>query len=137
MTGPVSATEYMGFWIRLAATIIDYLIITVAIVILRFLVQAVFSYLLMLQFLLPWLYYWLFVGISGQTPGKMVVGIKVVNAQGNIPGLGCAALREILGKLLSTIALYLGFIWIALDSNKQSWHDKIADTYVVKSGPNK
>ena len=62
----------------------------------------------------------------------MLVSIKVVNAQGNIPGLGHAALREILGKFISTIALCLGFLWIAWDRQKQGWHDKIAGTYVVK-----
>jgi len=41
---------------------------------------------------LPWLYYWLFIGLKGQTLGKMAVGIKVVNAEGYMPGLGIAAL---------------------------------------------
>jgi hypothetical protein len=48
------------------------------------------------------------------------------------PGLVGAALRKILGKLISSITLFVGFLWIAFDSNKQGWHDKIASTYVVK-----
>ena len=78
------------------------------------------------------LYYWLFTGLRGQTPGKMVVGIKVVGAQGNGLGLGVAALREIAGKLISTIALCVGFLWIAFDDDRQGWHDKIASTHVVR-----
>jgi uncharacterized RDD family membrane protein YckC len=62
----------------------------------------------------------------------MLVGVKVVNAQGDIPGLRRAALREILGKIISAIVLFLGFLWIAWDRQKQGWHDKIAGTYVVK-----
>ena len=62
----------------------------------------------------------------------MAVGIKVVDRQSNIPGLGPAALREVLGKIVSGIAFCIGFLWIAFDSNKQGWHDKIASTYVVK-----
>ena len=46
----------------------------------------------------PWLYYWLFTGLKRQTPGKMPVRIKVVGAHGDIPRLGRAALREVLGK---------------------------------------
>ena len=81
---------------------------------------------------MPWLYHWLFIGLKGQTLGKMAVGIKVVNARGSIPGLGDAALREILGKIVSTIVICLGFLWIIWDGRKQGWHDKIAKTYVVR-----
>jgi uncharacterized RDD family membrane protein YckC len=35
------------------------------------------------------------------------------------------------GYLFSTIAAYLGFIWIAVNRRKQGWHDKIAGTLVV------
>jgi uncharacterized RDD family membrane protein YckC len=42
----------------------------------------------------PWLYYWLFAGLKGQTPGKILVRIKVMDAHGDIPGLGHGALRE-------------------------------------------
>ncbi len=83
--------------------------------------------------LLPWLYYWLFTGLNGQTPGKMLIGIKVVDEQGNVPGLGRAALREIVGKTVSTIPFFLGFLWIGLDRRKQGWHDKLARTSVVRS----
>ncbi len=135
---PPLPSKYAGFWIRFGATIIDGVII--------FFISFVLSYFLLVRivgyrasFLSPifcfplyWLYYWLFIGLRGQTPGKMVVGIKVVDARGDRVGLGVAALREILGKTLSAIALYIGFLWIAFDYNKQGWHDKIASTYVVK-----
>ena len=126
------AMEYAGFWIRFGAAVVDYVVVCAALVILRLLFHTLLSYMLLFLFFLPWLYYWLFTGLKGQTPGKMLVGIKVVNAQGNIPGLGHAALREVLGKLISTIVLCLGFFWIAFDNNKQGWHDKLASTYVVK-----
>ena len=49
--------------------------------------------------------------------------------------MGRAAVREILGKLISTIVLFIGFLWIAFDDKKQGWHDKLASTYVVKAEP--
>ena len=88
-----------------------------------------------LIFLSPGLYYWLLTGIRGQTLGKMAVGIKVVNNQGNKPGLARAALRESIGKTISTLVLLLGFFWVIWDSRKQAWHDKLSGTYVVNSRP--
>ncbi len=149
-TVPEVATEYIGFWIRLRASIIDSIIIWfISFVLSRFLLSNIFGYRISSFFWFPvsllyyissffWfpvslLYYWLFTGLKGQTPGKMAVGIKVVDAQGNRVGLGVAAIREILGKTLSALALYIGFLWIAWDRKKQGWHDKIASTYVVKA----
>jgi len=135
---PEVAVEHAGFWIRLAAAIIDGIAIwVISFVLSRLLFLGMFGHLASFYpsfygFPLYWLYHWLFTGLKGQTPGKMVVGIKVVDAQGNKVGLGHAALREILGKTISTIVLLLGFLWIGSDDKKQGWHDKIAGTYVVK-----
>ncbi|HEY88006.1 MAG TPA: hypothetical protein G4O06_08310 [Dehalococcoidia bacterium] len=132
LTAPEVVVECMGFWIRFAASIIDYVAIAVI-----FFVLTPFAYGpgSPSVIFLAWLYHWLFTGLKGQTLGKMVVGIKVINAQGNRPGLGYAALREVPGKLISAIVLCLGFLWIAVDRQKQGWHDKIANTYVVKVKP--
>ena len=128
---PAEAGEHMGFLIRFGAWIIDFVIVSLV----SFPLSR-FTYMLVpmgvFGFLLPLLYYWLFTGLKGQTSGKMLLGIKVVTAQGDIPGLGVAAMREILGKLISAIVIGIGFLWIAWDREKQGWHDKIAGTYVVK-----
>lgn len=73
----------------------------------------------------------LFTGIKGQTPGKMVAGIIVVDDQGHIPGVAVAIPREMVGRLIASAALGLGLAWISLDARHQGWHDKIAGTYVV------
>jgi len=124
---PEVAVEYMGFWIRVAAAIIDYLVILAA----SFLLSLFNVFGIVFTIFVYWLYHWLFIGLKGQTLGKMALGIKVVDASGSMPGLGCAALREIPGKIASYIAIYLGFLWIIWDGQKQGWHDKIANTYVV------
>jgi uncharacterized RDD family membrane protein YckC len=129
---PEAAVEYMGFWIRFAAAIIDYLVILTASALLFSISRGAGVSAILVCFL-SYLYYWLFTGLIGQTPGKMAVGIKVVNAAGSIPGLGHAALREIPGKILSAIAIYLGFLWVIWDKQKQGWHDKIASTHVVSA----
>jgi uncharacterized RDD family membrane protein YckC len=132
---PEIAAEYMGFWIRFGAAIIDGLVTSFITFILAFIGRAGSTALIMVPFLwllVPWLYHWLFIGLKGQTLGKMAVGIKVINAQGSMPGLGEAALREVPGKIVSSIVIYLGFLWIIWDRQKQGWHDKIANTYVVR-----
>lgn len=132
------AVEYVGFWIRFGAAIIDSVVVwAISSVLSYFLLADIVGYRFSLLasiflFPIPWLYFWLFTGIKGQTLGKMAVGIKVVNAEGYMPGLGTAALREVVGKFISIIALYLGFLWVIWDGRKQGWHDKIANTYVVK-----
>lgn len=80
------------------------------------------------------LYFTYFHGIAGQTPGKMIFGLKVVQTRGEkgekmTPGI--AFLRWV-GYLVSWLFLYLGFIWIAFDGKKQGWHDKIAGTVVIQ-----
>ena len=139
VAAPVVAAAYAGFWIRFAAALIDAAAVGVVSWLLSFLVNALhvfFSFYWLSQVLPPLpillLYYWLFTGLKGQTPGKMACRIKVVDAQGNTPGLGVAALREIVGKLISTIVLCVGFLWIASDDHRQGWHDKIANTHVVR-----
>ena len=68
----------------------------------------------------------------GQTVCKMALGIQVVDRQGNIPGIGAMLLREVVGKVLSGIALGLGYLWVAWDREKRGWHDHMAGTYVVR-----
>jgi uncharacterized RDD family membrane protein YckC len=72
-----------------------------------------------------------FLGWRGQTPGKMIVGIKVLRTDKKPLTLRDSALRYC-GYLVSVISLFVGFIWVAFDKKKQGLHDKIADTCVVK-----
>ena len=78
-------------------------------------------------------YYVALTGLKGQTLGKMALGIMVVNAQGEAPGIRRAAFREIVGKFASEIAIFLGYLWVGWDLEKRGWHDHIAKTYVVRA----
>ena len=124
----LAGEEYTGFWIRGVAFVIDAILIGVV----RAIVTAV-SGLPVLGSIISILDYVLFIGLKGQTPGKKVFGIEVVNSQGNAPGIVRAVLREILGKIISALAILIGFFWIAWDPRKRGWHDYIAGTYVVRA----
>jgi uncharacterized RDD family membrane protein YckC len=71
--------------------------------------------------------------LTGQTPGKRLMGVRVVRADGARLHLGNAIRRE-LAYVLSGI-LFLGYLWILLDNKRQGWHDKLAGTIVVYSWP--
>ncbi len=79
-------------------------------------------------------YFTYFHGTTGQTLGKRMLGMKVVQSTGEPMRAGVAFLRWV-GYLLSGLIFYLGFLWIAFDGRKQGWHDKIAGTCVIRVGP--
>jgi len=70
------------------------------------------------------------VALRGQTLGKMAVGLRITGPDGAKPVFWRAALRETVGKLISTYVLFLGHLWMLWDQRQQTWHDKIAQTYV-------
>ena len=80
-----------------------------------------------------WIVVILMVATRGQSPGKIAVGIKIVKADGGSVGIGTALIREVIGKFISTLIIFIGYIWILFDSKRQCLHDKIATTYVVKA----
>ena len=85
--------------------------------------------------------WWLVALKDGQTPGKKIVGIRVVNARsGETLGWGMMFVREFLvknllfsvfGGMSLGIAQILNFLWPLWDANSQALHDKIANTQVI------
>lgn len=74
---------------------------------------------------LTWLY-------KSATPGKMLFGLKIVGL-GSEPNLSVGkSIGRYFAYYLSMLVLFHGFIWVAFDPRKQGWHDKLANTVVVK-----
>lgn len=145
---------YGGFWRRLSAFMLDsmmiYIMVSAVFLIGMFylggaaLLQSIraggaqlFAAALRLVILFNALYLFMclvyftyFIGICGQTPGKMLFGLKVIHADGTPVTFGTAFLRWI-GYFLSSLPLNLGYIWIAFDRRKQGFHDKLAGTVVI------
>ncbi|MFL3876380.1 RDD family protein [Wolbachia endosymbiont of Trichogramma kaykai] len=67
----------------------------------------------------------------GATPGKLLLGLRVVSAQTFEKLTLKQAIKRFFSFILSTVPLFLGFIWANFDKRCQTWHDKIADTVVV------
>jgi uncharacterized RDD family membrane protein YckC len=68
--------------------------------------------------------------LLGQTPGKLLTGVRIACVDGQ-PLTVRRALLRYLGYWLSAIPLGAGFIWVLVDGQRQCWHDKLAGTYVV------
>jgi uncharacterized RDD family membrane protein YckC len=72
-----------------------------------------------------------FTATCGQTPGKRIMGLRVVNEDGTPVDWNTAANRFFIGYSISILPLGLGFYWALVDKNNQAWHDKIAGTLVI------
>lgn len=145
-------TAYAGFWIRVAATLIDGIVLSVAF----WIVIAIFGFLAAtsvdvssldesdnsgmiiggiigfygLIFVGYILYYALMESSARQaTLGKMAVGIKVGDANGNRISFA-NALGRTASKYISQLILYIGYMMVGWDDRKQGLHDKIAGTFV-------
>jgi uncharacterized RDD family membrane protein YckC len=75
---------------------------------------------------------WILPGITGKTPGKAAVGIKIIKENGRPPGIGWMLLRIIVGVVDSIGAYLVGFIVAMTDENHQRIADKACSTYVVE-----
>lgn len=84
------------------------------------------------------LWFWLLfnmtylVGKRGQSLGRKVWGLKVVDGAGEPIGFLRALFRNLFAMFVSAPLLYLGFLWVLWDQHKQAWHDKVSRTYVLK-----
>ncbi len=121
---------YAGFWERFGAAFIDGLILLIP--------NFLFAYMAGpgLGDILSLLTGWLYCAIresspSGATLGKKAVGLKVVNRDGQTISFGQATGRHF-GKIISALILLIGYLMMLWDKDKQTLHDKMANTYVVK-----
>jgi len=127
--GKIEEKSKAGFVLRGGALVIDSLIVALPLELIFRAIGQKESYITSLIFLL---YTCLMTANGGATLGKKFFGLKVISTDGEKVGLGKAFLREVLGKFVSSVVLSLGYFWVIWDKDKQSWHDKIAGTYVIK-----
>ena len=121
---------YAGFWRRLSASLLDSLIVGVVTSAVSLINTA--PIVNFIVFVLALAYYIYFIGNRGQTPGKMALKIKVVREGYAQVGFVRAAVREVVGKFVSGLVLGVGYLWMIRDGKKQTWHDKMAGTVVVR-----
>ena len=70
------------------------------------------------------------------TPGKLLMGCRIVDADTLQPISHKQALIRLVGYFISALPMYLGFVWAAKDKRKQGLHDKLANTLVLYHSDN-
>jgi uncharacterized RDD family membrane protein YckC len=142
--GIPSAAQAAGFWVRAVAAVLDSFISSALQFAMMFALGSItelsgagtlpmVQMLIMLFSTLSGVFYYVFfTGYSGQTPGKMVLRLKVVRLDDTQVSYGQALIRETIGKFISGIVLGIGYLMVALRSDKRALHDLMADTKVVK-----
>jgi uncharacterized RDD family membrane protein YckC len=116
-----------GFWRRLLATLLDAVVVSLTLGLLHRVwpnFGGVFPFWLAIYCISLW-------ATKGATIGGIICGLKVVRLDDRPVSWSVAAVRG-LSAFLSLAIAGLGFIWVAFDDEKQSWHDKIAGTTIVK-----
>jgi uncharacterized RDD family membrane protein YckC len=135
------SVEYAGFWIRFLASVLDSILLLMLMIplLLMFYGPGVFfvtessglAYDI-INYGLPILAVVIFWQYRSATPGKIMMGIYIVDARTfQHPPFGRLLLRYV-GYYLSMLPLFLGFIWVGIDKRKQGFHDKIAGTVVIR-----
>lgn len=135
--------EYVGFWPRVGASIIDTILMLVIVApLLTWIYGAKYwvteRYIVgpadvLLNWVLPAIAVILFWIYRQATPGKMAIHARIVDAKtGGKPSTG-QLIGRYLGYYVSVIPLMLGIIWVGIDKRKQGWHDKLAGTLVVRA----
>ena len=129
---------YVGFWQRLAAFLIDWLVVFVVygpLVVMAFGSEyfslevprywdAATGLVIAVGTLLFWRY-------QGATPGKIAIAARIVDAETRGSPSTARLVVRLFAYIVSALPLCLGFLWIAFDRRKQGWHDKIAGTVVI------
>ncbi len=142
--GGPDEVEYAGFWIRVGAAFIDTILMLIIFIPLLLWIYGGEELLersqtgdfgatyYLITYVLPAVAVILFWIARQATPGKMVLSMKIVDAK----TLGPLGKGQVIGRYLayylSSIPVGLGLLWVAFDSHKQGWHDKLAGTFVIR-----
>jgi uncharacterized RDD family membrane protein YckC len=143
VAGP-STMVYGGFWWRFLAVLLDGIIVAVVssplyimFGVVGFQNSGVASQLglitvtTLIRLTLACAYYVYFWSQKGATPGKMVLGLKVVTANGGLISVG-RAFGRYFAQILSGLILGIGYIMAAFDEQKRALHDHICGTRVIR-----
>ena len=140
-----SEVEYAGFWARTGAALIDTLL---SLLITLPLVVGIYGWSYFdpeqtgfiagpADFLITWVLpaivvitFWI---MRQATPGKMAISARIVDATTGQPASTGQLVGRYFAYFVSMIPLCLGFFWVAFDRKKQGWHDKLAETVVVRN----
>jgi uncharacterized RDD family membrane protein YckC len=134
--------QYVGFWARFLAFLIDSIVMCLVLAPLAWLMwgegasaalmdpsNTVSNVLQLALSIAVFLGAWI---VTSTDPGKKIVSARIVSAKTLGKPSTTQFVVRYLGYYLSLICFGLGFLWIAFDARKQGWHDKLAGTLVIR-----
>jgi uncharacterized RDD family membrane protein YckC len=135
------APRYVGFWVRLLASMIDSILMLLVLLPLAFTfygddllrsrgqlegwANLVLNYLIPLAVVMT---FWIY---RSATPGKIWLKARIVDEDSLGKPQAWQWIVRYLGYYVSMLVLFVGFFWIAWDPRKQGFHDKLARTVVI------
>lgn len=150
-SAPLKSVRPAGFWRRFLATLIDGMFVSFVVFPVTMLVNfagmlalgpapeqtvalalglTVFNFFFQMAFTL--FYAGWFLSRKGATPGKMALKLRVYQADTSVNlSFWSAGWRETIGKLLSSLTLFIGFIMAGVRKDKRALHDLLFDSRVV------
>ena len=140
-------TEYAGFWVRLAAYVIDSIIVFFGLLFVRLFLSGIMSVLSdawiggnilfhytlkdILLYGFQVLYFILCTYLTGTTLGKRAMNLRVVSADGQKLTILNVVYRETIGRFLCSLSVGIGYIIAGVDREKRGLHDILCDTRVI------
>ena len=134
--------EYIGFWLRVAAAFVDTAAISTVILPILLIVfsdylpvrdnTVLFVIYSIVAYGLPFVAVILFWIYKSATPGKMVIGAIIVDADTLGPPSKWQLIVRYLGYYVSCLPFFLGLMCVGWDSRTQGFHDKLARTVVIR-----
>ena len=128
MPGGGQQYERAGFWVRMGAVGLDFLLLFFGL----HLLDLLGNHGAFRRFVLIWMVYHIVLwSWKGTTVGGMIMNLKLIQTDGRPVTWGTSVMRS-LSSFFSLLALGLGFLWVSWNDNRQSWHDIIAGTVIIK-----
>lgn len=138
----VTYVSYAGFWTRFWAYVIDMIVVgslhrILVYPILKWLdisivETSMLSAVVISTAIVMYAYFIIMTKLVGQTLGKMVFGLMVIDENKEKLSWDTVIFRELIGKFISKTVFFLGFITVGFSNKKKGWHDYFADTIVIQ-----
>lgn len=136
----VNDYKYAGFWIRFLAYVIDGIILSASFTILSYITgsniganfESIHEPGSIIGLALTVLYFVYFeTGEKQATIGKYIFDLKVIKQDGSKLTAKDSIIRYV-GKIISAIIIFIGYIMAGFDEQKRALHDRLANTYVIR-----
>jgi uncharacterized RDD family membrane protein YckC len=133
--------EFVGFGTRLMAVLLDSVIFFVGYIALFFVTLFFLTFedpeelsfaFVMFSNLAPIAVILAFWTLLGGTPGKLMMGIRIVNIHTGKNVSIFRGLWRYVSYMISSFPLFFGFFWVLWDRENKAWHDHLSGTAVVR-----